>query len=162
VATSRVPTLVAIGHEIDVCLAELAADQRASTPSNAAELLLPDRQYALADLREFRTELDRLLVRLVTARQERLKQLQEQLWLAVERVYERSRYQLATARQLLLAYDPSVALQRGYALVRVGGVLVRSSGAVQVGDELAIQLHDGRISATITSVEKGTTDGKKD
>ena len=43
VAASRVPTLVAIGHEVDVSLAELAADMRASTPSNAAELLVPDR-----------------------------------------------------------------------------------------------------------------------
>ncbi|QQS17967.1 hypothetical protein IPL68_04925 [Candidatus Saccharibacteria bacterium] len=43
VAGSRVPTLVAIGHEVDVSLAELAADCRASTPSNAAELLVPDR-----------------------------------------------------------------------------------------------------------------------
>src|SRR5207302_376420 len=50
VAASRVPTLVAIGHEVDVCLAELAADQRASTPSNAAELLVPDRKQALAEL----------------------------------------------------------------------------------------------------------------
>src|SRR5579862_4762896 len=43
IAGSRVPTLVAIGHEVDTSLAELAADQRASTPSNAAELLVPDR-----------------------------------------------------------------------------------------------------------------------
>src|SRR5665213_3602045 len=51
VAASRVPTLVAIGHEIDLSLAELAADRRASTPSNAAELLVPDRAQALAQLR---------------------------------------------------------------------------------------------------------------
>jgi exodeoxyribonuclease VII large subunit len=48
VAASRVPTLVAIGHEVDLSLAELAADRRASTPSNAAELLVPDRQHVLA------------------------------------------------------------------------------------------------------------------
>ena len=41
VAASRIPTLVAIGHEIDVSLAELAADRRASTPSNAAEMPCP-------------------------------------------------------------------------------------------------------------------------
>ncbi len=48
VAGSRVPTLVAIGHEVDFSLAELAADRRASTPSNAAELLTPDRDVVLA------------------------------------------------------------------------------------------------------------------
>ena len=50
VAASRIPTLVAIGHEVDISLAELAADQRASTPSNAAELLVPDRRAVLAGL----------------------------------------------------------------------------------------------------------------
>jgi exodeoxyribonuclease VII large subunit len=59
VAASRVPTLVAIGHEVDVSLAELAADQRASTPSNAAELLVPDRQYILRTLKETRQSLAR-------------------------------------------------------------------------------------------------------
>ena len=47
VAASRVPTLVAIGHEVDTSLAERAADRRASTPSNAAELLVPDRQAVI-------------------------------------------------------------------------------------------------------------------
>ena len=47
VAASRIPTVVAIGHEVDISLAELAADQRASTPSNAAELLVPDRAAVL-------------------------------------------------------------------------------------------------------------------
>ena len=51
VAASRIPTLVAIGHEVDVSLSELAADQRASTPSNAAEILVPDRREVLARLR---------------------------------------------------------------------------------------------------------------
>jgi hypothetical protein len=54
VAASRVPMLVAIGHEIDVSLAELAADKRASTPSNAAELLTPDKRTELQDLRDAR------------------------------------------------------------------------------------------------------------
>jgi exodeoxyribonuclease VII large subunit len=44
VASSRIPTAVAIGHEVDISLAELAADLRASTPSNAAELLFPDKK----------------------------------------------------------------------------------------------------------------------
>src|SRR5690606_29272842 len=57
VAASRIPTLAAIGHEIDVSLAELAADRRASTPSNAAELLVPDRKAVLASLAEHRERL---------------------------------------------------------------------------------------------------------
>src|SRR5205085_8765084 len=61
VAGSRVPTLVAIGHEIDVSLAELAADRRASTPSNAAELLVPHRQEVLQAAHTSRTHLHQLM-----------------------------------------------------------------------------------------------------
>src|SRR5690606_18856920 len=60
VAASRIPTLVAIGHEVDVSLAELAADRRASTPSNAAELLVPDRKEQITLLRHARRRLEAL------------------------------------------------------------------------------------------------------
>lgn len=60
VAASRVPVLAAIGHESDLSLAELAADRRASTPSNAAELLVPDRQQILAALQDSRAQIDQL------------------------------------------------------------------------------------------------------
>ncbi|MGH7193321.1 MAG: exodeoxyribonuclease VII large subunit, partial [Candidatus Saccharimonadales bacterium] len=61
VAASRVPTLAAIGHETDLSLAELAADVRASTPSNAAELLVPDRRQVAAALKDDVAHLDRLV-----------------------------------------------------------------------------------------------------
>src|SRR4029077_13795397 len=44
IAASRIPTLVGVGHEVDVSLADMAADVRAATPSNAAQILVPDRQ----------------------------------------------------------------------------------------------------------------------
>ncbi|HMH30993.1 MAG TPA: exodeoxyribonuclease VII large subunit, partial [Methylomirabilota bacterium] len=60
VVASRTPTLVAIGHEVDLSLAELAADQRASTPSNAAELLVPDRKGTLEALQAVTGQLEQL------------------------------------------------------------------------------------------------------
>ena len=50
IAASRIPTIVGVGHEIDTTLADLAADRRASTPSNAAEVLVPDRQELMTQL----------------------------------------------------------------------------------------------------------------
>ena len=87
VAASRVPTLVAIGHEIDVSLAELAADQRASTPSNAAELLVPDRNQLLRALPIYAQQLRQQMEQRVTALQrqetkankELTRQLQDRL-----------------------------------------------------------------------------------
>lgn len=157
VATSRVPTLVAIGHEVDVCLAELAADQRASTPSNAAELLVPDKQYVLNALAEQRTLLRRSLERLVERRQAEVKTIHTHLNLALEAVYQRSFERLVVARQLLEAYNPETALQRGYALVREGATLVTAVEQLRLGDRLDIQLRDGTVRATVNEVNKKGT-----
>ena len=61
VAASRVPTLVAIGHEIDLSLAEKAADKRASTPSNAAEILVPDKKDSINNLAQNYDQIQYLL-----------------------------------------------------------------------------------------------------
>jgi exodeoxyribonuclease VII large subunit len=153
VATSRVPTLVAIGHEIDVSLAELAADQRASTPSNAAELLTPDKAVLLANLREGRAELGELLLRLVTQRKELLAQQRAALNRMLSAVYQAAQFRLQSAKQLLAAYDPSAALRRGYALMRSGDTLVRSITQLETGVAVQITLSDGTAQATITGKE---------
>lgn len=88
VAASRVPTLVAIGHEVDISLAELAADQRASTPSNAAELLTPDRQEVLRQLAADKQDLRSALKRLVQGRLELLKTARSDLDRRLLEVYQ--------------------------------------------------------------------------
>jgi exodeoxyribonuclease VII large subunit len=153
VAGSRVPTLVAIGHEVDVSLAELAADQRASTPSNAAELLTPDRVAVLQNLIAERRDLNDLLLRLVTQRTEWLNHQRIELNRGLGMAYQSAQGTLQTARQLLAAYDPNAALRRGYALVRHGDDLVRSVHALKVGQSLQITLSDGTVQTTITSKE---------
>ena len=154
VAASRVPTLVAIGHEVDVCLAELAADQRASTPSNAAELLVPDRQHQLSVLAEQRRVLSRSLEHLVERQQEGVRAIHAQLSTALEAAFWRAIERLAVAKQLLEAYDPETALRRGYALVREGATLVTSVGQVRVGTALSLQLRDGTVRAAVQEVNK--------
>jgi exodeoxyribonuclease VII large subunit len=57
------------------------------------------------------------------------------------------------ARQLLTAYNPEAALQRGYAMIRLGAGLVRRAGDLQAGDEITAQFADGRARATIIEVE---------
>jgi len=154
VATSRVPTLVAIGHEVDISLAEVAADQRASTPSNAAELLTPDRAVVLRQLAEARADLGEVLMRAVTQRQDWLAQQQAELDRGLRGAYQTATFRLQTARQLLEAYNPTAALQRGYALVHSGDAIVKRVAQLQVGDTVKITLSDGTATATITGKEQ--------
>lgn len=152
VAASRIPTLVAIGHEIDVSLAELAADQRASTPSNAAELLVPDRRAVLAGLAADRSQMEREVRQILRDAVSGLKLSADVLHDIAERVVVASRQYLGLKQQLLHAFDPQAALQRGYALVRIDGSLVSSGKQVGAGDDINISLSDARVTASVKKV----------
>jgi exodeoxyribonuclease VII large subunit len=159
VAGSRIPTLVAIGHEVDISLAELAADRRASTPSNAAEMLTPDRSEILRRLEEMKSELTQGLVAILDHRKELLVRQRKELDTALGAVYRMTESRLRSARQLLDAYDPATALKRGYALVRDGKVLIRKVDELKIGMSVRLQLSDGIAEATIT--DKEYQDGKE-
>ena len=159
VAASRIPTIVAIGHEVDVSLAELAADQRASTPSNAAELLVPDRQALLAALREQRTRLLHFAERTARDARRELALQRETLHDSVSQLTIQAREQLALRSRLLQAFNPQTALQRGYALVRKGKTVVRSGADAQAGDELTIQLADAELTSQVKSITMKANDG---
>lgn len=118
IAASRIPTLVAIGHERDVCLSELAADVRASTPSNAAELLVPDRTHEKQVLRAAAVRLDELLQAFTVDIRRDLKTYKQQLDERLVGCLQNARQQLAAAVQLSAALDPKQPLERGYVLAR--------------------------------------------
>ncbi len=149
VAASRIPTLVAIGHEVDTSLAELAADLRASTPSNAAELLVPDKRSVLEQLDSAKKALDLALVQSVTNAKRRLEtavlelsSLWGQLWQDVQRTFH-----LQT--QLLEALSPNSALQRGYAIVRRGKETIRFIDQIKRGAEVRVTIADGEFRAEV-------------
>ena len=152
VAGSRIPTLVAIGHEVDISLAELAADQRASTPSNAAELLVPDRRALLASYQAARTHLGDLTSRAVQAARTELRGHERSLHEAALHIARAGREQLTLKRQLLEAFNPQTALQRGYALVRAGKTVVRSGAGLKAGDDISITLTDADVTASVKQV----------
>jgi exodeoxyribonuclease VII large subunit len=152
VAASRIPTIVAIGHEVDISLAELAADQRASTPSNAAELLVPDRKAVLTQVQAYRGNLAHLAERSIHDARQRLHMSMRTLSGSAEQLVDQAKSQLALRSQLLDAYNPQAALQRGYALVRNGDTYVRAGKEVQVGDELTVQLADAQLTTIVKKV----------
>jgi exodeoxyribonuclease VII large subunit len=150
VAASRVPTLVAIGHEVDVSLAELAADQRASTPSNAAELLVPDRREVLRQLDETSGYLRQLVLGHILAERRILVQYDVNSGRALENTLVRSKEQIASAGRLLTALDPRTILKHGYAIVRAAEVgIVRHASDVTSGTIVNVELSDGSFTAAV-------------
>lgn len=155
VAASRIPTLVAIGHEIDVSLAELAADQRASTPSNAAELLVPDRREVFVRLGEQRLRLLRYVGDRVEVDRQRLDRFREQVVQGMDRRLQDARDQQLYRKQLIEALSPELALRRGYAILRdAEGKVLKSGKSVSVGDKVKIQLADARVGAEVREVSQ--------
>jgi exodeoxyribonuclease VII large subunit len=127
IAASRVPTLVGVGHEVDESLADLAADVRAATPSNAAQILVPDKQEII---RASRYQVQSLLPRLTSAIDQQSNLLHLTLGDSLDRIQARldqSTDQLALVRRVLSQLNPATVLARGYALIRgnpsVGAVI---------------------------------------
>lgn len=161
VAGSRIPTLVAIGHETDLSLAELAADVRASTPSNAAELLAPDRRAFTANVHAYRKQLGQAARGRVAAAQKELTECLHSLHDSAAKAAATARQRLGTQQRLLAAFDPQRALQRGYAVVRTGAVVGRAAG-LQAGDAVVLEFADGHAGATITDVTMKEHHGKNE
>ncbi|MBC7708325.1 exodeoxyribonuclease VII large subunit [Polaromonas sp.] len=146
VAASRVPTLVAIGHEVDVSLAELAADVRASTPSNAAELLVPDRQTVLQQLQVARQQFEQQGRVLVRDARRQLAETTTALQSATLQKIDHQRHHIETTRKLMAALNPSFILKRGYAIVRQDGHVLRSATSYKPNHAVNVTLSDGTIT----------------
>jgi exodeoxyribonuclease VII large subunit len=127
VAGCRVPIVSAVGHEQDTPLTDLAADMRASTPSVAARLVVPDAD----ELRE------------------RLEQTVGRLRRAPLLTVERKRARLEGAYGRLRALAPRATLERGYAIVRSEGRIVRAAGDLSTGNQVDVELGGGGFGATV-------------
>jgi exodeoxyribonuclease VII large subunit len=173
-----VPVLSGVGHEIDVTIADLAADARAPTPSAAAELAVPDVAELRRELAHAWRSLDQaargalarsaaLLVRerdalrvlaptaRVASQRVRFQAAARALLRASRGPGERAAARLAELAGRLDTLSPLAVLGRGYALVRrrSDGAIVRNAGDVAVGDSLAIRLAEAALEATVDAVE---------
>lgn len=147
VAVSRIPTLVAIGHETDLSLAELAADRRASTPSNAAELLVPDRRHIARELRQAVLSLEQHGIAHLRSVRQSLAASRQGFDERLELIFDHRHRQLTAVSELLNALNPAAILRRGYAIVRQAGQPLRAVRQVKAGVIVEVQLADGRFKA---------------
>jgi exodeoxyribonuclease VII large subunit len=172
IARCPVPVISAVGHEVDLSLADLAADARASTPTAAAELAVPDRETLGDLLGKERKRLDRELAHMLArARQDldrgasklasahpraRIVQHRSVLDALVARLHgswktraERARGDLARTAAQLHALSPLAVLDRGYAVVRAGETIVRDASETSAGDRLNIRLARGELVVVV-------------
>jgi exodeoxyribonuclease VII large subunit len=175
VAECPVPVVSAVGHEQDTPLCDLAADVRASTPTAAGKLVVPEltelfgrldrARGALArnvrrSLDQDRQQLMRSVERLrarpriaIEREGQRLERVHERLRLAPALAVERKRAALENSAAKLVALSPVQTLERGYAIVRTdSGDVVSSTSAIASGRHVDVTLADGGFGARVEEV----------
>lgn len=143
IAASRVPIVVGVGHETDTSLADMAADVRAATPSNAAQLVVPDRREIIRHVRlQVDSAVPRLLQKIDEQRAAVSSRFTQALGIVVRRQEEYA-HQLARRQQVLAELDPAKVLARGYAMIR---------GILAEGETLTIETSDQYVVAEVKNV----------
>ena len=179
VAAAKTPIVSAVGHQTDFTLSDFAADLRAATPSQAAELVVPDRlelyrRLAAAQRRLNQALRHRLLKRrlrlerclqsslfrrpreLLRDRAQLLDQLTDRLGNAMQKVLTEKQQRLNMADKKLNLLNPWGVLQRGYSVVRrPNGDIISTAESVNSGESLDVWLHKGRLAVQVTRVSKG-------
>ena len=176
IAESEIPVISAVGHEPDVTISDFVADLRAATPSNAAELAVPDQL-------ELRQQLDAKRSLLLTLMQKKLKQERQavsslaaarslrspinylndqrlrldythrRLGAASTALLNQNREQFVRLTAKLDAMSPLKVLGRGYSVtLKENGQLVKSVKAVKCGDSLTVRMSDGKLTAQVQEV----------
>lgn len=176
IADSHIPVISAVGHEPDVTISDFVADLRAATPSNAAELAVPDQmelRQALAArqallltqmqkrLKQERGTLERLAssrvlkspINYINDRRLQVDYVQHRLTAAFSETVQRKHRRFASLTAKLDAMSPLKVLARGYSMASDGqGTLLRSVKQIKPGDRLTVRFADGSAAAVVEEV----------
>ncbi len=144
IAASKIPVMTGIGHEVDESLADLAADVRASTPSNAAERLTPDRQEAAHRIDLSLSDLRRRIVEKLTQEEQSLAEVMADLKAQLVSRIDQNLQKVSDLEKLLAGFNPADVLKRGYAIIR---------GAPAVGATIEITTYHQLITAEVKHVQ---------
>jgi exodeoxyribonuclease VII large subunit len=150
IATCPVPVVSAVGHEQDTPLCDLAADVRASTPTMAGKLVVPDLAQLCGELDRARMALGRNVRRLLAGEGRKLERTRDRLGRAPALTVERKRAALEAVAGRLAVLSPLATLERGYAIVRTeDGEVITSTGQAVDGDRLEVRVADGQFGARV-------------
>lgn len=151
ISSSRVPVITGVGHETDTTLADMVADYRAATPSNAAQKLVPDRREIKASLSH---QLRATLAAVSQVASEQTVKLQHALGHIFQQLETRERSTSERLRALRFALqhlNPEVVLRRGYSIVRTASGQL-ATAKLKPGDRVSIELKNAIIDAGVTNV----------
>ncbi len=175
---SEIPVISAVGHEPDVTISDFVADLRAATPSNAAELAVPDQDALLQtldamngamatalsrQLKSARQKLDMLSgspalrspTGYIEQRQKNLDGLKNRLIAAQNNAIHQKNARYIAAVSKLDAMSPLKVLTRGYSMAQTqSGDVIRSVSQPRIGERITISLSDGKLSATVMDKEE--------
>ena len=175
---SHIPIISAVGHEPDVTIADYVADLRAATPSNGAELAVPDREALTQNLDAFSAAMTGALNRQLRLASQRLEGLaaspalrsptgyldrrEKDLGLLKEKLLAAQNRELSKAQQKYVAnvakldaMSPLKVLSRGYAMAqKETGELIRSVKQTTTGESIVVSLADGKLNASILSIKE--------
>ncbi len=152
IASSRLPVLTGIGHEIDVSLADMAADKAASTPSNAAQFLVPDKKEVMQNLQAKLRRIIMDMERTYDAKQQKIDTDLQSIVGLIQRQFDFLTNQHTTLSRSLSHLNPKNVLKRGYSLVKLENK--QSIASASVGDVLNIETSENIIKAGVTNVRK--------
>ena len=155
IATSKMPVIAAVGHEIDTTLVDYVADKRASTPTGAAELATVDMreieqkfQYCLDTMKD-------VIVQMVEDEKEEVSSLSEALDNAMKDKLEDLRQELTNREKQLDALNPKNVLKRGYSITQdENGKVIESVNKIKDGQKIKTTVKDGTIYSTVEKTEK--------
>ena len=170
---SEIPVISAVGHEPDVTIADFVADKRASTPSNAAELAVPERRDLIKHLQSAEAAmtksvlagLEKASARLDNVRQKRVMQdpmatiddrrlhldnVQQRMGLTAQRKLSGQMQRFTRLAASLDALSPLKVLGRGFAMAqKEDGTVLRSAAQVCLGERIEVQLGEGTLGCTV-------------
>lgn len=177
IARSAIPVISAVGHEVDVTIADYVADVRAATPSVAGEIVVPSREEMLRMLDGIASAAGKFVDSIMRGHEQRLRVLLGDRAFArlegrlqgmmqyvddrhqtaqriVEHAFERREHRIALLRQQLDAHAPERFFRRGAVLLSRGDKPVTSVQQLQPGDFVSLTLRDGRAQASILQTEE--------
>ncbi len=146
VFSSKIPVIVGVGHERDESIADFVADLRASTPSNAAELAVPDRRDIVYAVLSMASSIEKAFKNEIGVKHGRLTEFAGLLQRYIKEKIAQVDHFLGVIKNL----DPRKILKRGYALVRARrGTIIRDIAQVDVGEIVDVQLAKGILKGKI-------------